>query len=124
MVKKRILIVEDNHLNMRLFTDLLESKGAEVISINDGTKAVSSAQELLPDLILMDIQLHGGISGADLIKTIKSNEHTKKIPIIAITAFAMKDDEDRILKSGCEAYLAKPVSIDYFFETIEKFITL
>jgi two-component system cell cycle response regulator DivK len=121
VVKKKILIVEDNELNLRLFHDLLELKNLEVLSTKDGNLFFDMAKHFMPDLVLMDIQLQG-VSGFDLIKLLKTDEKLKDIPIIAITAFAMKSDEERILEAGCQAYIAKPVSIERFYEVIDQFI--
>lgn len=117
----KVLVVEDNELNLKLFHDLLMIKNHEVIISKDGLNIVEMVIELVPDLILMDIQL-ADISGIDLIRALKKNPKTKKIPIIAITAFAMKNDEIRISESGCDLYLSKPVSIDNFFLSVERFI--
>jgi len=117
----KVLIVEDNALNLKLFHDLLKIKNHKVIISKDGVDVVDTAVKEQPDLILMDIQL-GNISGIDLIKDLKQNPNTKDIPIVAITAFAMKNDEIRISESGCDLYLPKPVSIDKFFISIDKFI--
>lgn len=118
---KKILIVEDNDLNLKLFKDLLEAQDFEVIETTDGLEALDLTRVTMPDLILMDIQLHG-VSGFDIIKKIKAADDMKDIPIIAVTAFAMKDDKERILESGCEAYIAKPISIGPFLEVIESFL--
>lgn len=120
-MKKRVLIVEDNELNLKLFKDLLETHGFDVVDTRDGVEAFDLARRSNPDLILMDIQLHG-ISGFDIIKRLKKDEEMKSIPIIAVTAFAMKDDEEKILQSGCEAYISKPISIGPFLETINSFL--
>ena len=118
----RVLVVEDNELNLKLFCDLLMLKGHEVIISKDGFNILAIVSEQLPDLILMDIQL-ADISGLDLIKILKNNPKTHKIPIIVITAFAMKNEVMRISESGCDLYLSKPVSIDNFFFSIEKFVS-
>jgi two-component system cell cycle response regulator DivK len=118
---KTILIVEDNELNLKLFRDLLQTQGFSVIDTKDGMEAIVLAKQYKPDLILMDIQLHG-VSGFDVIKKIKAEDTMKNIPIVAVTAFAMKDDKERILESGCEAYIAKPISIEPFLQVIENFI--
>lgn len=120
-MKKKILVVEDNDLNLKLFRDLLENQGYQVIETKDGMEALGIARDVRPNLILMDIQLHG-ISGFDIITQIKKENEIKDIPIIAVTAFAMKDDEERILKSGCEAYISKPISIGPFLESVKKFL--
>jgi len=118
----KVLVVEDNELNLKLFCDLLMLKGHEVIISKDGFNILAIVSEQLPDLILMDIQL-ADISGLDLIKILKNNPKTHKIPIIVITAFAMKNEVMRISESGCDLYLSKPVSIDNFFFSIEKFVS-
>ncbi len=121
MSKKKIFIIEDNDLNLKLFKDLLSINDFEVFDTQDGFQAVDMAHEIMPDLILMDIQLHG-ISGFDIIQEMKSDEKIMDIPIVAVTAFAMKDDKEKILESGCEAYIAKPISIGPFLDTIKKFV--
>ncbi len=112
------MIVEDNDLNMRLFNDLLEAQGYEIIQARQGIEALKLARMHFPDLILMDIQLPE-ISGLEVTKWIKDDEKLKKIPIIAVTAFAMKGDEQRIRESGCEGYIAKPISIVPFLQIIQ-----
>lgn len=120
MVKK-ILIVEDNELNMKLFNDLLKAFGYETLMSIDGSDALQIAHDNHPDLVIMDIQLPGR-SGLDLSKDMKSAEDLKDIPIIAATAFAMKGDEEKILAAGCDAYLSKPISVSNFIETINKLL--
>ena len=116
---KKILIVEDNELNMKLFRDLLEVHGFDTIQTRDGREALALAREHRPDLILMDIQLPE-VSGLEVTKWIKEDDELKSIPIIAVTAFAMKGDEEKIRTGGCEAYIAKPITVATFLETIEK----
>lgn len=118
---KRILIVEDNDLNLKLFRDLLTANGYDTVETKEGLEAISLTRNMRPDLILMDIQLPE-ISGLDVTKKIKSDDEIRHIPIIAVTAFAMKDDEEKILRAGCEAYISKPISIDHFLATIRKFL--
>lgn len=118
---KRILIVEDNDLNLKLFRDLLGANGYETIETKEGLEAISLTRNMRPDLILMDIQLPE-ISGLDVTKKLKADEDIRHIPVIAVTAFAMKDDEEKILKAGCEAYISKPISIDGFLFTVRKFL--
>lgn len=118
---KKILIVEDNDLNLKLFRDLLEAHGYETLETKDGKEALSLTRHNQPDLILMDIQLPE-ISGLDITKKIKADKDICDIPIVAVTAFAMKDDEEKILRAGCEAYISKPISIGSFLETIQKFL--
>lgn len=115
------MIVEDNLLNLKLFRDLLTIKKHETILSTDGVGVVSQVEKELPDLILMDIQLNG-ISGIDLIKELKHNPKTKDIAIIAISAFAMKQDEQIITASGCDMYISKPVAINDFFKAIDQFV--
>lgn len=117
----KILIVEDNELNMKLFRDLLSMHICEIITSNKGTGVIELVAEHKPNLILMDIQLRD-ISGIDLIKQLKANPETSDIPIISITAFAMKQDEIRITQCGCDLYLSKPVAIDSFFAAVRKFL--
>lgn len=118
---KTVLIVEDNELNMKLFHDLLEAHGYNTLETKDGREALRLAREHHPDLILMDIQLPE-ISGLEVTKWIKEDLSLRTIPVIAVTAFAMKGDEEKIREGGCEAYLAKPISVANFLETVEKFI--
>ena len=117
----KVLIIEDNELNLKLFNDLLLMKEYNVVTSNTGDGAFELVKNEMPNLILMDIQLHG-ISGIDIIKQLKSDEDTKNIPIIAITAFAMKHDEARIIQSGCDMYISKPVSIDSFYNAVHSFL--
>jgi two-component system cell cycle response regulator DivK len=114
---KTILIVEDNELNMKLFRDVLEAHGYDTLEANDGREAFRMVQEDRPDLVLMDIQLPE-ISGLEVIRWIKEDDDLKSVPVIAVTAFAMKGDEEKILNGGCEAYIAKPISVNEFIETI------
>ncbi len=118
---KTILIVEDNELNMQLFNDLLEAKGYQTLQSRDGRDVLKIAQESKPDLILMDIQLPG-ISGLKLTKMIKEDRNLRAIPIIAVTAFAMKGDEEKFRQGGCKDYLAKPISTSGLLEIIAKYL--
>ncbi|MEP3264153.1 MAG: response regulator [Hyphomicrobiales bacterium] len=118
---KKVMIVEDNELNMKLFHDLLHSQGYETVEINNGLLALDLAREHQPDLILMDIQLPE-VSGLDVTKWLKEDDELKDIPVIAVTAFAMKGDEERIRNGGCEAYISKPISISIFLETVRSYI--
>jgi two-component system, cell cycle response regulator DivK len=118
---KRILIVEDNELNMKLLNDVLEARGYVIIPSSQGGAAVALAREHRPHLILMDIQLPD-ISGLEATRQLKQHEDTRGIPIIAVTAFAMAGDERRALESGCDGYVSKPIMLRPFLETIEKFI--
>lgn len=118
---KRVLIVEDNELNMKLFHDLLEAHGYTTLQTKDGMDALRLARQHRPDLILMDIQLPG-ISGLEVAKWIKEDEELRTIPVIAVTAFAMKGDEEKIREGGCEDYIAKPISVANFLQTVKQFL--
>ena len=107
---KTVLIVEDNDLNMKLFNDLLEAHGYGTLQTKDGLEAMKLARQHRPDLILMDIQLPE-ISGLEVTKWLKEDPDLSSIPVIAVTAFAMKGDEEKIRQGGCEAYIAKPISV-------------
>ncbi len=117
---KTILIVEDNELNMKLFCDVLEAHGYETVGTRTGLDALELARTHRPSLVLMDIQLPE-VSGLEVTKWFKQDQDLKAIPIVAVTAFAMKGDEERILAGGCEAYLPKPISIATFIETAHRF---
>ena len=118
---KTVLIVEDNELNMKLFNDLLEAHGYVTVQTRNGMEAIELARLHRPDLILMDIQLPE-VSGLQVTQWIKSDEELKHIPVIAITAFAMKGDEEKIRQGGCEAYLSKPISVVKFLETVKNYL--
>ncbi|MEO1281713.1 MAG: response regulator [Pseudomonadota bacterium] len=118
---KRVLIVEDNELNMKLFHDLLDAHGYETIQTRNGLDALSLAREHRPNLILMDIQLPE-VSGLEVTKWLKDDDELRDIPVVAVTAFAMKGDEERIRSGGCEAYISKPISVASFLETVRRFI--
>ena len=118
-MSKKVLIVEDNELNMKLFHDLLDSQGYQILQTREGLQAMALARQHMPDLILMDIQLPE-ISGLEVTKWLKDDEELAHIPIIAVTAFAMKGDEERIRLGGCEAYISKPISVMHFLETVKK----
>lgn len=118
---KTILIVEDNELNMKLFNDLLASQGFATIQTRNGIESIALARKHKPDLIIMDIQLPE-VSGLDVTKWMKEDEALRSIPIIAVTAFAMKGDEERILAGGCQAYVSKPISIGLFLDTVRRFV--
>jgi len=118
---KTVLIVEDNELNMRLFADLIESCGHKTLRSGEGLAAFNLARDHRPDLILMDIQLPA-ISGLEVTRWLKAEASLANIPVIAVTAFAMKGDEERIREGGCVAYIAKPISVTNFLETIGRFL--
>jgi two-component system cell cycle response regulator DivK len=118
---KSVLIVEDNELNMKLFRDLLEAHGYQTSGTSNGFEALNLVRKLRPDLILMDIQLPQ-VSGLEVTRWIKDDPELRAIPVVAVTAFAMKGDEERIREGGCEAYLSKPISVGKFIETVRRFI--
>ncbi len=120
-VAKKVLIVEDNDLNMKLFNDLLEAHGYLTLQTKDGVEALRMARLHRPDLILMDIQLPE-VSGLEVTKWLKEDDDLRSIPVIAVTAFAMKGDEEKIRDGGCEAYVAKPISVASFMRTVERFL--
>lgn len=118
-MRKKVLIVEDNELNMKLFHDLLEAHDIDTVQTREGALAFDMALEHKPDLIIMDIQLPE-ISGLDITKQLKENDTLKDIPVIAVTAFAMKGDEQKIREGGCEDYISKPISVSSFIEVVRK----
>ena len=120
-MSKTVLIVEDNELNMKLFHDLLEAHGYATLQTKDGIEAMKIARQKRPDLILMDIQLPE-VSGLEVTKWLKEDPELRAIPVVAVTAFAMKGDEERIREGGCEAYLSKPISVGKFIKTIRHFL--
>ena len=118
--QKRILIIEDNELNLKLLNDILEFHGYEIVATGLGAAAIDLARQHQPDLILLDIQLPD-ISGFEVARRLKDDEQTRMIPIIAVTAFAMQGDERKVLDSGCDFYVAKPFNVAEFLELVEKF---
>ena len=114
----KILVVEDNPTNMKLSTFLLESADYEVISAANAEIGVTLAREGRPDLILMDIQLPG-MDGLQATALLKADDATRHIPVIALTALAMKGDEERILAAGCDGYIAKPLDYKDFLSTVK-----
>jgi two-component system cell cycle response regulator DivK len=118
---RTVLIVEDNELNMKLFHDLLAAHGYTTIQTRNGLEALELARRHRPALILMDIQLPE-VSGLEVTKWLKEDDELRTIPVVAITAFAMKGDEERIRSGGCEAYISKPISVSGFLETVHRFV--
>ncbi len=118
---KRILVVEDNDLNRKLFCDVLKSQGFAVEPVADGKDAIDRARNFVPNLIIMDIQLPN-ISGLDLIEAAKADKDLRTIPVLAVTAYAGKGDEERIRDAGADSYLAKPVSIGPFMAAVKALI--
>jgi two-component system cell cycle response regulator DivK len=119
---KRILIVEDNEIDVRLLKDILETRGYNILQTKEGLEAIDLAVVNLPDLILMDIQLPH-MSGLEVTRRLRSDERSRRIPIVAVTAFAMGWHEREALDSGCDAYISKPISILGFLRTIESFLS-
>jgi two-component system cell cycle response regulator DivK len=120
-IPRTVLIVEDNELNMKLFNDLLDAHGYQTLQTRSGIEALKIARERRPDLILMDIQLPE-VSGLEVTRWLKDDEELREIPVVAVTAFAMKGDEQRIRQGGCEAYISKPISIGTFLETVRRYL--
>lgn len=120
---KTVLVVEDNELNMKLFHDLLEAHGIRTVETRDGIHVLELAREHRPDLILMDIHLPE-ISGLEVTRRLKADPDLKSIPVIAVTAFAMKGDEQKIREGGCEDYISKPISVVPFIETVKRYLGL
>ncbi len=118
---KRILVVEDNDLNRKLFCDVLKSQGYAVEPCADGLEALDKARAFVPNLIIMDIQMPN-VSGLDLIEAAKADAMLRSIPVLAVTAYAGKGDEERIRDAGAEGYLAKPVSIRPFMAAVKALI--
>jgi len=120
-MSKTILVVEDNAMNMKLFCEILESMGVTSLCAPDGKTGLALAKEHCPDLILMDMQLPD-ISGLELTRTIKADGELKHIPVIAVTASVMQGDEERIMASGCDIYVSKPIQIAEFIGVIRKML--
>ena len=114
---KRVLVVEDNELNLKLFCDLLRAHDYEAEPVRDAREALDKATTFAPDIIIMDIQMPH-ITGLDLIESVRRDVFLRRIPIIAVTAYAGKGDEDRIREAGADAYVAKPISLMKFVEVV------
>jgi two-component system cell cycle response regulator DivK len=117
------MVVEDNDLNRKLFCDVLKANGFEVEPVADGELVLETARCVEPDLIIMDIQLPG-VSGVELIEAARRDEALREIPVLAVTAFAAKGDEDRIRSAGASGYLAKPVSIAPFMSAVKALLVV
>lgn len=117
MTRMRVLVIEDNLMNMELATDILTANGHEVLQAATAPEALALLEETKPDLILMDIQLPG-VSGLDLTKRLKADPGTSRIPIVAITSYAMKGDEERALEAGCDGYIPKPIDFEQFYHVV------
>ena len=120
-MSKKVLVVEDNELNLKLFCDLLRAHDFVAEPVRDGREAVERAREFAPDLVIMDIQLPN-VSGMELIEMMKADEQLRGIPIMAVTAYAGKGDEERIRAAGAEAYVSKPISVMRFVESVEALV--
>ena len=118
---KTVMIIEDNELNMKLFGDLLEVSGYETLQFPDGRNAIEQVREHMPDLVLIDIQLPE-VSGLDIIQWLKAEDDLRDIPVIAVTAFAMKGDEEKIRRTGCDAYISKPIVVRDFIATVKRYL--
>ncbi len=119
--KKLVMIVEDNELNLKLFRDLLEAHGYATLHTRDGFQVLDLARKNHPDLIIMDIQLPE-VSGIEITGWLKADEELKTIPVIAVTAFAMRGDEEKIRAGGCDDYLSKPIAVHQFIATVKKYL--
>ena len=119
---KRVLVVEDNEMNMQLVEFLLEEGGYEIVKAASGEEAMAVARSGEPvDLILMDIHLPG-VDGLSVVQELKRDERTRKIPVLALTAHAMRGDKDRFLQAGCDGYISKPIDVKTFLSSISSFI--
>ena len=117
----KILIVEDNALNIKLFCDLLAAHGHEPQAVTDRRQALDAAREFAPDLVITDIQLPH-VSGLDLIRLIRADEQLKGVPIMAVTAYASLGDEERIRGAGAESYVTKPISVARFVQEVDSLL--
>ena len=116
-VAKRVLVVEDNELNLKLFCDLLRAHGFVAEPVRDGREAVARARDFAPDLIIMDIQMPH-VTGYELILELMADEQLRDIPVMAVTAYAGRDDEDRIRAAGARSYVSKPISLARFMDAV------
>ncbi|WP_189338442.1 response regulator [Sphingobium sp. SCG-1] len=114
---KRVLVVEDNELNLKLFCDLLRAHGHDALPVRDGRDALTQARDFSPELIIMDIHLPH-VSGIDIIIALKADTTLAPVPVMAVTAYAGKGDEEKIRAAGAEAYVSKPISVMKFMETV------
>ena len=118
---RRVLIVEDNEMNIKLFRDLLQAHGYETLQTKEGLEALKIAREHKPDLILMDIQLPE-VSGLEVTRWLKQDPELNHIPVIAVTAFAMRGDEEKMRAGGCAGYLSKPISVERLLTAVRQFV--
>ena len=117
----KILIVEDNALNIKLFCDLLAAHGHQPEAVTDSRNALDAAREFSPDLVITDIQLPH-VSGLDLIRMIRKDDQLRDIPIMAVTAYSARGDEEKIRGAGAQAYVSKPISVMRFAQTVEQLL--
>jgi two-component system, cell cycle response regulator DivK len=120
-VAKRVLVVEDNELNLKLFCDLLRAHDFAAEPVSDGRTAVARARAFDPDLVVMDIQMPH-VSGLDLIREMKLDPRLRSIPIMAVTAYAGREDEERIRAAGANAYVSKPISLARFMDEVRALV--
>ena len=118
----KILIVEDNALNIKLFCDLLAAHGHQPEAVTDSRNALGAARELRPDLVITDIQLPH-VSGLELIRLIRKDDDLAEVPIMAVTAYSAQGDEERIRAAGAQAYVSKPISVVKFAQTVDELLT-
>jgi two-component system cell cycle response regulator DivK len=116
-VAKRVLVVEDNELNLKLFCDLLRAHQFVAEGVRDGRDALARARAFLPDVIIMDIQMPH-VTGYELIAQLKADPALRAIPVMAVTAYASREDEDRIRAAGADAYVSKPIALARFIEQV------
>jgi len=121
MGSRKILIVEDNPVNMELFTDLLSLRNCECLCAEEGSSAIELARSGKPDLILLDIQLPG-MDGLSVASELRSHEETRHIKIVAVTAYAMKGEKDIFLEKGFDGYISKPIDNKDFLDKVESFL--
>lgn len=122
MTARKILVVEDNDMNMQLVEFLLEEGGYDIVKATSGEEALSLTHEgAAPDLILMDIHLPG-MDGLSVVRAMKADTRTARIPILALTAHAMRGDRDRFLEAGCDGYISKPIDVKTFLSAIEQYL--
>jgi two-component system cell cycle response regulator DivK len=116
-VAKRVLVVEDNELNLKLFSDLLRAHGFVVEPVRDGREAVERARAFAPDLVVMDIQMPH-VTGYELLLQLKADAALRHIPVMAVTAYAGREDEDRLRAAGADAYVSKPITLARFMAAV------
>lgn len=117
----KVLVVEDNDMNMQLVEFLLEEEGYEILKASSGEEALQSIAQTVPDLILMDIHLPG-MDGLTVVREMKNDPRTKRVPILALTAHAMRGDRDRFLDAGCDGYISKPIDVKTFIPAIQSYL--